>query len=326
MGLLSPLPLDEAREVAALLGVEVAEVEPLAAGSVNSNFRLRSTDGRRWFGRIYEEQAAAGARAERRLLEELRHSGVPVVPPLATASGDPAVTRAGRPFALYPWTDGHSLCQARVTVAHLAALGAALGRIHAATPRLTPLGEGRFRVADLHARLDRILATAPAHAAAARRIRADLERYEPLRARDLPSGVIHGDLFRDNVLWAPGEGAPRIAALLDFESASQGAFAYDVMVTLFAWCQGDALDPGLARAFLGGYVSERRFEPVERRALEVEGAIACLRFATTRITDFSMRAPPGEPPARDYRRFLARLDALEAGALHAELDRAFQGA
>ena len=53
----------------------------------------------------------------------------------------------------------------------------------------------------------------------------------------------------------------------------------------------------------------------ERDGLVVEGALACLRFATTRITDFSMRAAPGQPPLRDYRRFLARLDELEAGVL-----------
>ena len=47
---------------------------------------------------------------------------------------------------------------------------------------------------------------------------------------------------------------------------------------------------------------------------QVKGA---LRFATTRITDFSLRAGPSEAPARDYRRFLQRLDALESGALDA---------
>jgi hypothetical protein len=51
----------------------------------------------------------------------------------------------------------------------------------------------------------------------------------------------------------------------------------------------------------------------------VEGALACLRFATTRITDFSMRATPGTPAPRDYRRFLARLEALEQGMLDPHL-------
>jgi Ser/Thr protein kinase RdoA (MazF antagonist) len=82
-----------------------------------------------------------------------------------------------------------------------------------------------------------------------------------------------------------------------------------------AWCYGDSLDATLALGLFGGYCAERPLSGQELAALEVEGALACLRFATTRITDFSLRTAPGEEPKRDYRRFLARLGALESGAL-----------
>ena len=71
-----------------------------------------------------------------------------------------------------------------------------------------------------------------------------------------------------------------------------------------------------------GYQSERALEPSERRALRVEGALGMLRFATTRITDYSLRALPGQKPLRDYRRFLARLSAIEAGILDTVFDSA----
>jgi homoserine kinase type II len=87
------------------------------------------------------------------------------------------------------------------------------------------------------------------------------------------------------------------------------------MVTIHAWCYGDAFRPELVFAMLSGYHAERPLESAEREALLVEGGLAALRFATTRITDFSMRAAPGTAPGRDYRRFLARLEALEQGML-----------
>ena len=87
------------------------------------------------------------------------------------------------------------------------------------------------------------------------------------------------------------------------------------MVTILAWCYSQAFELDLAQGLLRGYGAVRRMEADEITALRVEGAIACLRFATTRITDFSLRAPEGTPPLRDFRRFLARLTALEAGAL-----------
>lgn len=311
MGLFTELGLGDARRLGHEFGVDVAAVEPLAAGSVNSNFRVVDAAGQRYFARVYEEQGADGARAELRLLRELAAAAVPSVVPLERVGGGTIADVHGKPFALYPWVDGEILCQERVTEAHCRAVGEALARLHVASPRVTPLGGGRFRVDDLLERLDKIDRESPEHRDAALHVRRRLEHYAPRRDPALPAGVIHGDLFRDNVLFRGAD----VLALLDFESASHGPFAFDFMVTLEAWCYRDAFDPALVRALHAGYSSVRALEPSEREALLVEGALAALRFATTRITDFSMRALPGEKPARDYRRFLARLEELEQGML-----------
>ena len=160
-----------------------------------------------------------------------------------------------------------------------------------------------------------------------RRIRERLEHHAARSPSSLPSGLIHGDLFRDNVLWqevSDGTSStadnPTLLALLDFESASAGVFIYDVMVCVHAWCYGSGFDLSLVRALLRGYGQERALEPEERAGLVHQGALAALRFATTRLTDFSLRAPPGQPPARDFRRFLQRLEALESGVLSSIID------
>jgi homoserine kinase type II len=203
------------------------------------------------------------------------------------------------------------LCQAMVTPDAASKLGAALARLHRATPELTNVPKGRFDTGSILGRLDRIERTSSTFAPDARRIRARLEHYLARAASDLPRGVIHGDLFKDNVLWRGAE----LAALIDFESASEGVFAYDLMVCVHAWCYADAFRPELVRALLSGYAGVRPLTREEAGALLDQGALAALRFATTRITDYAMRAAPGQPPVRDYRRFLARLEALEAGIL-----------
>ncbi len=313
MGRFTVLSLDDAKRLAATFGVDVARVEALSSGSVNSNFRLTDTAGAAYFARIYEEQAEDGALAELRLLRELARAGIPTTVPLSpqgsSQSGMPAL--GGKPFAMYPWVHGEILCQARVTPKHCQAVGETLARLHLATAHVTPLAGGRFRIQDLVDRLERIERESPEHRDAALHIRHRLRHHAARRDPSLPTGLIHGDLFRDNVLWSGQD----IAAVIDFESAATGSFAFDVMVTLLAWCFGDAFGAELISALLLGYETIRPLEAREWDALLTEGAIASLRFATTRITDFSMRASPGTAPLRDYRRFLERLEALEGGVL-----------
>ncbi|HLV65367.1 MAG TPA: homoserine kinase [Polyangiaceae bacterium] len=312
MALLTPLPLDEARALGAAYGLEIASIEPLALGSVNSNFRLIAESGETYFARLYEEQPFSGAEAELHLLGALAAEGVPVAGPLETRDGRGVLVHRGKPFAIFPWVEGDWLCLRSVEEHHCRAVGESLARVHLATPRVGPLSPGRFRPEDMLARLEALPREATERLEPnIARIR---ERYAVYRARrdaSLPAGICHGDLFRDNVLFR----GDRIAALLDFESVSWGSFVYDVAVTVLAWCYRDALVPELARALGRGYAEVRRPSAAELAALDVEAALACLRFATTRITDFELRRAPDAPPGRDYRRFLQRLDAVERGAL-----------
>jgi homoserine kinase type II len=309
MALITPLSPSEASVLSSEYGIELAALEPLEAGSVNSNFRLTDARGRRFFARVYEEQGTAGAEAELRMLATLAAAEVPVAVPLARVEGGFLGRHGDKPFAVFPWVDGELYCRARVTPDVCRLLGDALARVHLATDRLGALPKGRFRVPDLRARLERVDREAKGRfSEATARIRERLDHYERARNADLPRGLVHGDLFRDNVLWQNDA----IVALLDFESASEECFAYDVMVCVLAWCFGDGFELDRAGALLAGYHARRPLSAAERAALPIEGAIAALRFAVTRITDFSLRAAPGEPPVRDYRRFLARLDELEA--------------
>jgi homoserine kinase type II len=208
--------------------------------------------------------------------------------------------------------EGEWLCLQRVRTEHCRAVGAALAGVHLATVPTALLGAGRFQPRDMLERLDRVRERGSfGLEAELELIRRKYAEYARLRDHALPKGVCHGDLFRDNVLWQ----GPRIAALLDFESVSLGSFVYDLMVTVFAWCFRDGLVQADASAMIHGYDAVRPLTRAEWQAFEVEAAFACLRFATTRITDFELRRAGNAPPGRDFRRFMARLAAIESGVL-----------
>ncbi|MGH7297124.1 MAG: homoserine kinase, partial [Polyangiaceae bacterium] len=225
-------------------------VEGIAGGSVNSNFALVTTEQGRVFLRLYEEQDDAGAARETAMLERLAAAGVPTPPPLRRLDGATVSRCRGKPAALFPWRDGTMRCQAGVTPRDTAEVGAALGRLHVVGAGGTPVA-GRFGVEALRLRLDRIEAAGhPDLSPRVPSLRAALEDTHRARDPSLPGGLIHGDLFRDNVLWGAGGD---LSALLDFESACEGTYAYDLMVTVLSWCFGDDLDGRLAAAMREGY-------------------------------------------------------------------------
>ncbi len=309
MGVFTQLGRDEADGIARVYGLgAVREVRGIAAGSVNSNYALQC-EGGLFFLRIYEEQDATGAAAEARILSALEARGVRTPAPLAVNADGVAVV-AGKPVAVFPWREGGMRCQASVSVEDARRVGAELARVHLAGEGLE-VSAGRFRVEDLYGRIETIAGAADATLAEqAPLLREKLAEWTKRRAaKTVPEGLIHGDLFRDNVLWK----GDAISALLDFESASRGPFAFDLMVTVLAWAFGDGLDAGIARGICDGYRSVRELGEEERGALLAEGCVAALRFTITRITDYAMRGEGiGPRVMKDWGRFRMRLEVLEA--------------
>ena len=316
MARLTELSFADAQRLLTHFRIELGELVPLDAGSVNSNFLLLTPSGQEYFARLYEEQGPSGADFEGRVNQALAQAGLPVARPVSTHDGRLHVLHGSKPFSVYERVHGEVLCQKRVTPEVAESLGRGLAGVHLAKLGDLVVPESRFGFSQLEERLDRVQGSGRTDLLpAASQVRALARRIQAARRSDLPTGLIHGDLFRDNALVDLSVSPTRISALLDFESACRGPYVYDLMVTLLAWCYGDELDTRLARSLLQGYESVRPLSALERANLVSEGSVACVRFASTRLTDFSLRVPAGTPPARDYGRFLARLDALEAGVL-----------
>jgi len=126
----------------------------------------------------------------------------------------------------------------------------------------------------------------------------------------LPGGLIHADLFRDNVLFEAG--GVRVTALLDFHLAGRGPWLFDLAVVLLDWCWGQqGVDGDLARALLRGYRGVRPMEGAEYRQLPVLLRRAALRYLCLRCERFLL--PDRERVwgvRKDPQEFATRLEAL----------------
>jgi homoserine kinase type II len=122
-------------------------------------------------------------------------------------------------------------------------------------------------------------------------IGAELDHLEGnIWPKHLPQGVIHADLFPDNVFFL-GE---QVSGIIDFTFACTDTLAYDVAICLNAWCfESDcSFNVTKARAFLGAYDRERHLSQAEQNALPLLARGAALRFLLTRLVDF-LNVPKG---------------------------------
>lgn len=292
----TPLLRDDADRIAKAFRLKgCSSVEPIAAGSVNSNFFL-NTPQLRVFCRVYEDQEAEGVAYEWALIDHLASAGIPVPRPLE--GGPPgSVRHAGKPVALFPVVPGEMICQRGVRARHVRAIGHALGRVHRVASRFGWKRRGRFNERSLR---ERSLNFPDKFQSLAQRI---LSYKVPA---GLPRSVVHGDLFRDNALFLHGE----LSAVIDWESASDGVMIYDLAVCVLAWCFGDDFDWSLVEALCWAYQAERPLSADEKTAFFDVLLAAAARFAITRIADFEIRGTSGK--SKDYRRFIERIDRLEA--------------
>ncbi len=309
MALLTPLSLAQAQQIGKQLGLELIGLEPIARG-VNSNFKLSLAGGAAAFMRVCEEASVRDAQEQSRLLHHLARRGLPIVAPLSRLDGDEApIEHEGKPVVVFPFCEGRVCRQAAVREHHLTQLGRVLGSMHLAGQDFVMAAPDRFTPVLLRQRLEALRRAAPST-----EICETVERLEPLLHESESSWVqrtdtvVHGDLFRDNVLWRADAS---LGAVIDFDCAAPGAPVYDVMVCMLAWCFGDHLERPLAGALLRGYQAVRPLDAEELHDCFDQARLACLRFLLTRIESYELSRAE-EIVFKDFRRFGARLRALEA--------------
>jgi homoserine kinase type II len=211
----------------------------------------------------------------------------------------------GRPAAIVSFLNG--MWPRRPTPQQCNAIGQAMARLHVAGADF-PLR----RPNDLS--LDGWIALAAATRGSADRVQAGLaaridRELDALRRdwpRALPEGVIHADLFPDNVFFL-GE---RVSGIIDFYFACNDVLAYDLAIALNAWCfeRTGEFNVTAARQMIAGYQAVRRFERAERDAMPALARGAALRFLLTRLYDWLNPAEGALGRRKDPLECLARLN------------------
>jgi homoserine kinase type II len=262
---------------------ELLSYKGIAEGVENSNFLLHTTAGN-FILTLYERRvAAADLPFFLGLMEHLAKRGITCPQPVKSRSGAMLGEVSGKPAAVITFLEGMWI--RRPSGRHCGALGEALAKLHRAGADFPGKRANALSVAGwrplyqtVAARCDSVQ---PGLAAA---LAAELEQLEAQWPRNLPLGVIHADLFPDNVFFL----GDKLSGLIDFYFACTDALAYDLAICLNAWCfEADhSYNVTKGRALLQAYAAVRPLASAERQALPILARGAALRFLLTRLVDW----------------------------------------
>lgn len=268
----------------------------IAEGISNSNWLVETAgkggQGARFILTMYEERTEVSELPFfLGLMDHLSEHGCPVPATIHDRQGQAFRTLEGKALALIEFLPGVSV--SAPTEGQARAVGGALARVHLAggdfaLRRTNTLGPAGWQelidgcgAGGLEG-IDPMLGPL---------VREELARLVAGWPADLPAGVIHADLFPDNVLML----GDTVTGLIDFYFACNDLYAYDVAVTHAAWCfdaTGERFDPALSTALLAGYQAVRPLSGAERAALPLLARGAAMRFLATRAYDW-LHTPAG---------------------------------
>lgn len=261
---------------------EALSFKGIAEGVENSNYLLRTTKAT-YILTLYEKRVAeADLPFFLGLMVHLSSKGMNC--PVTIAGKDGALYRElnGRPAALISFLDGVSI--SHPDVGHCRQLGSALAQFHIASigfdlKRPNTLGQKDWRplFEKCRVRADEV------EPGLAGLIDKELEKLDAIWPSHLPRGIIHADLFPDNVFFLGHD----FSGIIDPYFACEDMLAYDLAVCLNAWCfDADGFNKVKARAMISGYSQVRPFSELELDGLPLLCRGAALRFLLTRLHDW----------------------------------------
>ena len=306
MAVFTPLSQDDiARLLAHYALGELQSFEPISAGIENTNYFV-DTVGGRWVLTVFERLGFAQLPFYLELMRHLARRGLPVPQPQENNAASLLSEVRGKPAAFVTRMAGRWI--AAPTAAHCAQIGDLLARMHLAAqdfPRFQPNLRG---IGWWKSTLPRLEHHVPDHlySLLAEEVIHQDSFFRSPGFEALPSGPVHADLFRDNVLWEGAADGERVGGVIDFYFAGCTLWLYDLAVTVNDWCvdvDTGTFDRPRASALLDGYHARRPLTAAEHAAWHTVLRAAALRFWMSRLYDYYLPRPATVLTPHDPTRF-----------------------
>jgi len=274
----------------------LSSFEGIAAGIENSNFFINTNLGKRYVLTVFERLDAEELPYFMQLMKHLANHGLPCPDVMVRHDGSLLFEVSGKQGCIVSCLAGKTLDQ--LNLEQLSSSGQAMAALHIAgsdfpTRRDNPTGSD-WLDSYIDTVWDKTCQSYGNEAGAL--LRDELHLQQQAAWDTLPAGVIHGDLFVDNILFNGNQ----VSGLIDFYYAHSAAFAMDIAIAINA--QAILLndtDEARIQAFLDGYQSIRPLQENELSALPMLLRLAALRFWVSRLYDALFPRPGAMVQTKD---------------------------
>ena len=306
MGIYTPLHKRESTRIADEFGLgDLVSITGIRNGSVNTHYLLETKRGR-YFIKIDEVKSEVEVKQELELLLYLKRQGFPCPQPIKSKTGKYYYEYQGKYLSISRNLEGGEFPLEALTPVHLEVLGHALAELHLIGRGYKKGIDNRFGFTKIVTMYREVRKLLPSHLKNIVRVLDDEVSYlENYLDNNLPKGIIHGDLFPDNVKFR----GSRLVGVVDFEAACRGKLIYDLATAVNALCFSDGryridrFEP-----LITGYESARPLSLPEWDSFPNELRFSALRFTVTRIKDFYLRkVDENQRNYRDFKEFFDRL-------------------
>jgi homoserine kinase type II len=275
---------------------EIVELRGIAAGITNTNYFV-ITDNTRYVLTIFEHNKLEELPYYVDLMTHLAKYGVPCPAPIADKNGLALHVLKGKPALMVSCLKGSDTSSPNV--AQCAQVATTLAQMHIAGNNFVKKSHNQLGVEWRDVTAQQVMSKLSLEEQIL--LKNELDFQAKLDLSKLPHGVVHGDLFRDNVLFE-GE---NLGGFIDFYYACDDSLAYDVAIAVNDWCvlTDGSFDYEKLNAFLDAYQAVRPFTEAENSSWHVLLRGAALRFWLSRLFDFYYPAEGELTHAKDPNHF-----------------------
>lgn len=309
--------LSENDITAFLLSYDVGKLtsfKGIAEGVSNTNYLLHTSSANYILTLFEENFNATDLPFFMNLTEHLGSKGVVCPRPIRSKSGEVIASIKGKPAILIEFLQGHG--NPHITPRHLELVGELAAKLHLSVADFSETRANDLSIAGLKKIFAGFCGRAnEIKSGLENEIKTEFEFLEKNLPKNLPAGVVHTDIFPDNVFFIDGyTDQPELSGIIDFYFSCTDFFAYDLAIILNAWCfdTSHKFIPARAEALFKGYNSVRSLTDVEKNALPILARAAAMRFLCTRARDWLNPAQGALVNMKDPMEYVKKLHFWQA--------------